>query len=341
MPANSPSATATSPSSHSRVNAQNTCAPSTTRSGSASPRATAIRRRRSISPSMIGGHGPSHRAAPRAASTRPRSGRRNRDGALRRAPGAHRGARQADPAVRDAGARGRHLRRGGMDARRRADDPPRCGPQPVRPLRGISARRAGLPARLAPRLGARRRPLRRPARRADGTGRGGAPGGPRRAAAVRARGMRLLRRGVRPLRHHVSRLLRGGGRVRRGVARPRRPRRRRDARRLRAIGGDPDDIASCARDAASTVGWLELHIEQGPALETEGLPIGVVTGIQAQVRHAWEIRGTRATPAPRRWPAAATRSPPPPSSCSPSRRSAARRPTWSPPSACWTPSRAR
>jgi hydantoinase/carbamoylase family amidase len=61
---------------------------------------------------------------------------------------------------------------------------------------------------------------------------------------------------------------------------------------LRAIGGDPDDIASCARDAASTVGWLELHIEQGPALEAAGLPIGVVTGIQAQVRHSWEIRGT-------------------------------------------------
>ena len=61
---------------------------------------------------------------------------------------------------------------------------------------------------------------------------------------------------------------------------------------LRDVGGDPDDIGSCARDAASTVGWLELHIEQGPALESAGLPIGVVTGIQAQVRHAWEIRGT-------------------------------------------------
>ena len=61
---------------------------------------------------------------------------------------------------------------------------------------------------------------------------------------------------------------------------------------LRAVGGDPDDIASCERDAAATVGWLELHIEQGPALESEGLPIGVVTGIQAQVRHQWEVRGT-------------------------------------------------
>ena len=61
---------------------------------------------------------------------------------------------------------------------------------------------------------------------------------------------------------------------------------------LLAAGGDPAKIAGCARDATTTVGWLELHIEQGPALESEGLPIGVVTGIQAQVRHAWEIRGT-------------------------------------------------
>jgi allantoate deiminase len=61
---------------------------------------------------------------------------------------------------------------------------------------------------------------------------------------------------------------------------------------LRAVGGDPDAVASCARDAAATAGWLELHIEQGPALESEGLPIGVVTGIQAQVRHRWEVRGT-------------------------------------------------
>jgi hydantoinase/carbamoylase family amidase len=60
---------------------------------------------------------------------------------------------------------------------------------------------------------------------------------------------------------------------------------------LRSVGGDPDAIASCERDPADTAGWLELHIEQGPALESEGLPIGVVTGIQAQVRHRWEVRG--------------------------------------------------
>src|SRR5436305_12846550 len=57
MPANRPSAIATSPSSHSRVKAQNTRAPSITRSGSASPRATAIRRRRSMPGSMIAAMG--------------------------------------------------------------------------------------------------------------------------------------------------------------------------------------------------------------------------------------------------------------------------------------------
>ena len=143
--------------------------------------------------------------------------------------------------------------------------------QPVRPLRGIAARRAGLPARLAPRLRARRRPLRRPARRAHRARRRGAPGGARRATAVRARGVRVLRRGVRALRHRPTsapRRVAGAfdeawlDRVDRdGIT-------MRDA--MRAIGGDPDDIASCARDAASTVGWLELHIEQGPALESGG-----------------------------------------------------------------------
>ena len=220
--------------------------------------------------------------------------------------------------------------------------PPRCRAQPVRPLRGISARRAGLPARLAPRLRARRRPLRRPARRADRARRRGAPGGARRTTAVRARGMRVLRRGVRALRHRLPRLLGGSGRLRPGVARPRRPRRRHDARRASGRpAATPTTSPSCARDAASTVGWLELHIEQGPALEREGLPIGVVTGIQAQVRHSWEIRGTAGHAGTTPMAGRRTRSPPPPSWCSRSRRSAARRPTWSRRSASWTPSRAR
>jgi N-carbamoyl-L-amino-acid hydrolase len=40
--------------------------------------------------------------------------------------------------------------------------------------------------------------------------------------------------------------------------------------------------------------YLEPHIEQGPILELEGLPIGVVTGIQAVRRLLVEVRGTTA-----------------------------------------------
>jgi allantoate deiminase len=53
---------------------------------------------------------------------------------------------------------------------------------------------------------------------------------------------------------------------------------------LSSAGGDPGAVATAAADPADVVGWIELHIEQGPVLEAESLPIGVVTGIQAQTR---------------------------------------------------------
>jgi hydantoinase/carbamoylase family amidase len=37
--------------------------------------------------------------------------------------------------------------------------------------------------------------------------------------------------------------------------------------------------------------YLELHIEQGPVLEREGLPVGVVTGTAGVERHAVSVRG--------------------------------------------------
>ena len=58
---------------------------------------------------------------------------------------------------------------------------------------------------------------------------------------------------------------------------------------LAAAGGDPTALHRCAMHGVA--GWLELHIEQGPVLEGEGLPIGVVTGIPAQRRLAWTIEG--------------------------------------------------
>ena len=51
---------------------------------------------------------------------------------------------------------------------------------------------------------------------------------------------------------------------------------------LTAFGGDPVGIDSAARPDA--IGYLEVHIEQGPVLEREGVPVGVVTAIAGQTR---------------------------------------------------------
>lgn len=48
---------------------------------------------------------------------------------------------------------------------------------------------------------------------------------------------------------------------------------------FKAFGLDPNDIARAARSPASLVGYLEVHIEQGPLLETQAQPLGVVTAI--------------------------------------------------------------
>ncbi|MBV9287150.1 MAG: allantoate amidohydrolase [Hyphomicrobiales bacterium] len=51
---------------------------------------------------------------------------------------------------------------------------------------------------------------------------------------------------------------------------------------LKAFGGDPDRAASIR--AGGAVAFVEAHIEQGPVLEAEGLPIGVVTAINGATR---------------------------------------------------------
>lgn len=60
---------------------------------------------------------------------------------------------------------------------------------------------------------------------------------------------------------------------------------------LAAFGGAPDDIASAARAKGSVLAYLELHIEQGPVLEAEGLPLGVVSAIAGAERHVVEVTG--------------------------------------------------
>jgi allantoate deiminase len=51
------------------------------------------------------------------------------------------------------------------------------------------------------------------------------------------------------------------------------------AEAMRASGLDPGRIGEAARAPSSVYAYVELHIEQGRILESENLPVGVVTGI--------------------------------------------------------------
>ena len=53
---------------------------------------------------------------------------------------------------------------------------------------------------------------------------------------------------------------------------------------IEAYGKRIDDIPAAAYNPADVVGFVELHIEQGPVLEAQNLPLGVVTGIVGQSR---------------------------------------------------------
>lgn len=60
---------------------------------------------------------------------------------------------------------------------------------------------------------------------------------------------------------------------------------------LLAYGKDPDAIASAAYDPRAVLGYIEVHIEQGPQLEAQDVPLGVVTGIVGQSRLSVVIEG--------------------------------------------------
>jgi N-carbamoyl-L-amino-acid hydrolase len=57
---------------------------------------------------------------------------------------------------------------------------------------------------------------------------------------------------------------------------------------LRESGGDPERLSVGAPylKRSEIAAFLEVHIEQGPVLESEGLPIGIVTGIRGNYRLA-------------------------------------------------------
>ncbi len=57
------------------------------------------------------------------------------------------------------------------------------------------------------------------------------------------------------------------------------------------FGCDPERLPTSARAAADLLGYVEVHIEQGPVLDGEGVGVGVVTMINGVSRFAVEVRG--------------------------------------------------
>ena len=60
---------------------------------------------------------------------------------------------------------------------------------------------------------------------------------------------------------------------------------------LSQFGLDPEHIGAAARARSELHAYIELHIEQGPVLETERLPVGVVTAISGATRLAVVLTG--------------------------------------------------
>lgn len=53
---------------------------------------------------------------------------------------------------------------------------------------------------------------------------------------------------------------------------------------IRAFEGDPGALALEAKRPEAVLGYCEVHIEQGPVLESLGLPVGIVSGIAGSSR---------------------------------------------------------
>jgi len=60
---------------------------------------------------------------------------------------------------------------------------------------------------------------------------------------------------------------------------------------LRAAGHAVNAIPALARDPAQLLGFVELHIEQGPVLLAQSLPVGIVTSIAGSSRYLVELAG--------------------------------------------------
>jgi len=78
---------------------------------------------------------------------------------------------------------------------------------------------------------------------------------------------------------------------------------------MAAAGRKPEQIAAMKRDPSQYLGFVEVHIEQGPVLNEIDLPLGVVTSINGSVRYVGDMVGMAShagtTPMDRRRDAAA------------------------------------
>ena len=63
------------------------------------------------------------------------------------------------------------------------------------------------------------------------------------------------------------------------------------AQAMQSAGLKPEDIASVQRQAQDYVGFVEVHIEQGPVLNHAQLPLGVVSSINGSARFHGHIAG--------------------------------------------------
>lgn len=73
---------------------------------------------------------------------------------------------------------------------------------------------------------------------------------------------------------------------------------------LERVGGNWDQLDSAYRAPGDIAAFVELHVEQGPVLESLGVPLGVVTGIVGQRRYKISVTGRAnhagTTPMPQR-----------------------------------------
>jgi len=78
---------------------------------------------------------------------------------------------------------------------------------------------------------------------------------------------------------------------------------------MQHVGLCLDDIPKLRRDPAQYLGFMEVHIEQGPVLNELGIPLGIVTSINGSARYVCEMTGMAShagtTPMNRRRDAAA------------------------------------